>query len=147
MENDNAVQEFVKNSIRLLRVDENQENNIRKVIEFYQNISSAPGSEADMIMLFNGIQSIKIIVADNSIDPIYNLRTLRLIEDSFEKYFEETRYPSEKQQKIFQSYVKEKVSAMKAELDLIEEIKKQQRIINPIVREIHNPRGVYFNSY
>ncbi|NCT54608.1 hypothetical protein GW758_01460 [Candidatus Falkowbacteria bacterium] len=91
-------------------------------------------------MKLNGIESIKILIADASVDPVSNFRIIRLIEDNFEKYFQENRQPSEKQQKKFRELLKERVKGIKAELELIENIEKQQR-------EIHNPRAVYFNTY
>ena len=50
-------------------------------------------------MKLNGIESIKILIADASVDPVSNFRIIRLIEDNFEKYFQENRQPSEKQQR------------------------------------------------
>lgn len=140
MENDTCVQEFIKNSVRLLRIEKNQENNIRNILEFYQEISTMSAPEADMIKIFDGLESIKIIISEISIDPIYNFMVIRSIQDNFEKYFEESRYPNEKQKKVFQNYLKEKLSAMKAELELIQDIQKQERVIK-------NPRVVYFNTH
>jgi len=121
-------------------IDKDQESNIRTILWFYQKLSVMVGPEADMIKIFDGIESIKILIADASVDPVSNFRIIRLIEDNFEKYFQENRQPSEKQQKKFRELLKERVKGIKAELELIENIEKQQR-------EIHNPRAVYFNTY
>lgn len=127
MENDkkNFAKEFVTNSIKILIIKENQENNVRTVLEFYQKISSMLGPESDMIKIFDGIESVKILITENSIDPIYNFHVIRKIENNFEKYFSETRYPSEKEEKSFHKYLREKNTLMKKEIELMQDFQKQ----------------------
>lgn len=123
-----VTQEFVKNSIRILKIQRNQENNIRSVLESYQTISTMMGPEEDMGKVFDGLESIKHLIEKISIDTLYNLRTVSSIEDNFEKYFQESRYPSEQQKRDFQNYVTEKLVAMEVELELMQDFQKQIRL-------------------
>lgn len=118
--------EFVKNSIRIIRVQRNQENNIRSVLEFYRSISTMMGPEEEMGRIFDGLQSIKILIESLSVDDLsYNLKVISSIEDNFEAYFQETRYPSENQKNKFQKFLKEKTAVMEIESELMDDFQKQ----------------------
>ncbi len=130
--------EFVKNSIRIIRVQRNQENNIRSVLEFYRAASTMMGPEEEMGRLFDGLQSIKILIEEISVDDLsYNLKVISSIEDTFEVYFQETRYPNRDQKNKFQKFLKEKTVLMEMESELMESFEKTP----------HKDPHFYFSPY
>lgn len=137
----NVTDEFVKNSIRVLNIERNRENNIRSVLEFYRALSVMPSPEGEMIKLFDGLETVKILIEETSVDAHYNCKVMASIEDNFERYFAETRYPSEKQKKIFQNYIAEKTSAMEDEVELMQDMSRLKN------HAMQNPMVLYFYTY
>jgi len=137
----NVADEFVKNSIRILNTERNRENNIRSVLGFYRALSVMPGPEEDMIKLFDGLEAVKILIEETSVDAHYNCKVMASIEDNFEKYFSETRYPSEKQKKLFEKYLSEKNSAMEDEVELMRDMSRLKK------HATQNPMVLYFYTY
>ena len=122
-----AVKRFTKASIDVLKLNYNEENNIRCILEFYETASTmkAPGEE--MMILLEGFHQAKYIIMDKTQDGIYDGGVISKIQANFEEYFLEDRFPGNEAKEEFFDYIQEKCDILLAEIELTEAGQKSLR--------------------
>lgn len=115
-----AARRFTKASIDVLKLNYNEENNIRCILEFYETASAmkAPGEE--MMILLEGFHQAKYIIMEKSQDGIYDAGVVGKIQSNFEEYFVEDRFPGNVDKEEFFDYIQEKRDILLTELELTE---------------------------
>lgn len=131
----NYVNEFISNSIRILRKGENLENDIKTVLNCYEKVSTMQGPPEEMMKIHEGFTTIRILVFEKSSDS-YDTKTIIKIESNLEEYFLENRYPRKKDCQCFFNYIREHVMILESYGMTLEELKN----------DCKNPHRAYYST-
>lgn len=122
-----AVKRFTKASIDVLKLNYNEENNIRCILEFYEIASAMKAPTEEMMILLEGFHQAKYIIMEKSQDGIYDGGVVGKIQSNFEEYFIEDRFPGNEAKEEFFDYIQEKRDILLAEIELTEAGQKSLR--------------------